>query len=146
MTDVPEHGHDWFDKGSYYDFVGEAFMGGFIKAFSDLPVTIPFNHETTELTIQRIRYALLPEQFPEGAPPVEEPVEEPTTDEGVTPQPEPETPFPEEPHYHFFSKQGSKVFHDSHTGIAQDIRWANETQALEAGLRPCKVCKPKDHD
>lgn len=40
--DHTEHG--WFDIGTYREFVGESFMGGFTNAFSDVPVSIPFSH------------------------------------------------------------------------------------------------------
>ncbi len=40
-----EHGHGWFDVGTYREWVGEAFMGGFIQMFAPtIPVTIGFAH------------------------------------------------------------------------------------------------------
>lgn len=52
------HGHGWFDVGGYYSFVGEAFMGGFVKAFSDVPVTINFDHPPTVEAVNEIRKIL----------------------------------------------------------------------------------------
>lgn len=43
-TDI-DHGHGWFDVATYREFVGEAFMGAFVRAFSDVPVRIPFAHQ-----------------------------------------------------------------------------------------------------
>ncbi len=36
-------GEGWFDVGPYRSWIGEAWMGLFTKAYSNVPVTIPFN-------------------------------------------------------------------------------------------------------
>jgi hypothetical protein len=113
---TPEHGHAWFDKGSYWDFVGESFMGGFIYAYAPtVPVTIEFNHPATPEVGRKIRELLTPELVV------------------------PET-------FNFFGVTNSKVFHDSHERIKKDLLWRTYHDAEEAGRRPCKTCKPKhDH-
>jgi hypothetical protein len=59
-ADVADHGNDWFDKGPYSSWAGEAFMGLFVKAFSDVQMTMPFEHPVTDYTIERAREVLLP--------------------------------------------------------------------------------------
>lgn len=54
------HGHGWFDVGGYYSWVGEAFMGGFVRAYSDVKVTIAFVHPPTDQAVAEIRAALTP--------------------------------------------------------------------------------------
>lgn len=151
------HGHGWFDVGGYYSWVGEAFMGLFIKAFSDLPVTIHFHHPATPEAARETREAFLGTETPE--PPVEEPTVEP---EAPAPPPAPEEPMPEDPiaptptppeeptapedggeaEAPFYGKSNSKVFHDSHKGITRDVEWDSVEEAVNDGRRACKVCKP----
>lgn len=72
-----EHDHGWFDVGTYEEWVGESFMGGFTRAYSDVAVTLTqFVHRTTDEAAVRIRQIITPEL---GAPP-------------WSPQPTPETP------------------------------------------------------
>lgn len=60
--DLPEHGHDWFDKGTYWEWVGESFMSGFMVAYSDLPISLDnFTHKTTTEVANKIRQILTPE-------------------------------------------------------------------------------------
>lgn len=122
--DATEHGHDWFDVGTYREWIGEAFMGGFIKAFAPtVPVTIPFTHPATTQVGLEIRRILLP------------PVE---------PEPEP-TPTPDE-HDHepvFASNGGEDIYHDSHHRVNHDRTFASSHEAEAAGYRACKVCKPR---
>lgn len=54
------HGHSWFDVGGYYSWVGEAWMGLFIKAYSDLPVTIPFDHPPDYEAVHVAQHAFTP--------------------------------------------------------------------------------------
>lgn len=62
--DTTEHGHDWFDKGTYWEWVGESFMGGFTAAFSDLPNTNNnFIHKETPAVIAVIRRELGDTQY-----------------------------------------------------------------------------------
>ncbi len=67
--DDTEHGHDWFDVGTYYEWLGESFMSVFIQAFApSIPVTIPFVHMATAEHARLIRAALLgPTVFTTGA-------------------------------------------------------------------------------
>lgn len=125
-TDTPtEHGHDWFDKGDYYTWVGEAFMGGFVKAYSSFPVTIDFTHAPTPYVAQRIREILTPEQA--------EPKPLPSTP--VAPTPEPTTDGP------YVSTKGSPYFHRNHRGLRGTITYASRAEAIAARKRPCFVCK-----
>lgn len=57
---TPEHGHGWLDTGEYRDWVGEAFMGGFIVAFTDIKPTIPFSHPASPEVGRKIRDILQP--------------------------------------------------------------------------------------
>lgn len=62
------HGHGWFDVSTYRSWVGEAWMGLFTKAFSDIPVTIPFDHPPTDAAVAEVRQVFLPEpEAPEPA-------------------------------------------------------------------------------
>jgi len=55
-----EHGHGWFDVGSYREWVGESFMSVFIRSFApSIPVTIPFVHMAAGDDARLIRSALL---------------------------------------------------------------------------------------
>jgi hypothetical protein len=53
----PEHG--WFDVSTYRDWVGESLMGGFVQAFSPLPVTIRFSHELDAAGAKELRRIML---------------------------------------------------------------------------------------
>lgn len=54
------HGHGWFDVDSYRSWVGEAWMGLFVRAYSDFPVTIGFDHPPTKEAIREVRHTLTP--------------------------------------------------------------------------------------
>lgn len=41
-----------------------------------------------------------------------------------------------------FASVKGRVYHDAHRGIRQDRTWPSAQAATEAGLRPCKVCRP----
>lgn len=138
------HGHSWFDVGGYYSWVGEAFMGGFVAAFSDLPVTIAFDHPTTPEVAAEIRVAFgLGDTTPEEPTPD---VEEPQVPDEPTAPKEPgadEPVVPEDNEAPFFGLDNSRVFHDSHKGIGQQVVWQSYEAAVNDGRRPCKVCKPR---
>ncbi|MCA1569291.1 MAG: hypothetical protein LC798_03005 [Chloroflexi bacterium] len=69
--DTPEHGHDWFDMDSYNTWAGEAWMGLFTAATSDVRVTLTqFVHKVTPEGIDVTRRLL-----------------------GITPAPEPKRVF-----------------------------------------------------
>lgn len=148
------HGHGWFDVGGYYSWVGEAFMGLFIKAFSDLPVTIRFDHPATSEAARETREAFLGVETPDTPveepvsppePPAEDPVVEPE-DPGLPAPPEEPLPEPEDggeaDEAPFFGLESSEVFHDSHKKVAREVVWQSAQAALDDGRRPCKVCKP----
>lgn len=54
------HGHGWFDVGGYYSFVGEAFMGAFVKTYTTYAVTMDFDHPTSHLATYGVRNTLTP--------------------------------------------------------------------------------------
>jgi hypothetical protein len=59
-----EHGHTWFDNPDYFSDVGEAFMGLFVRAFSDYPVTLTgFKHRVTEEMARSARDLLQPRAY-----------------------------------------------------------------------------------
>lgn len=94
---APEpHGHGWFDVGTYREFVGEALMGAFTRAFSNFPDTIPFAHTLPDDKLLILRELMLPK------------AESPPSDEAVFP---------------YFGVAGSSVYHDEHAGIRRDVEW-----------------------
>ncbi len=116
------HTCSWFDVNSYGWWCGEAFMEGFIEAYMpSIPVTINLNHPVGPEDRMAIRASLTPEL--DVVPP---PVEPEVNTNRV-----------------FTSGPPSKTFHDSHNRIAQEQWFESSALAVEAGLRPCKVCRPK---
>lgn len=109
--------HGWFDKGPYATWSGEAFMGLFVAAYSDLPVTFDqFVHEPTPDVVALLR-SMGPVQPP--PPPYEE----------VT----------------FVGCRRSSVFHKqgAHWWLTCGYyKWPSREAALSVGRRPCKWCKP----
>jgi hypothetical protein len=78
-----DHDHSWFDVGGYYSWVGEAWMGLFVRAWSDFAVTIDFpDHPPTDEAVAAVRRWFTPELDlpqdlgvePEPVPPVEDDV------------------------------------------------------------------------
>ena len=108
------HGHGWFDVGTYREWVGEEFMGLFVRAFSDLPVTIVLSHTWDADAITQVRMALL----------------------GTPSQP------PAEPDLLYFASNRGATYHDSHKGIPAERVFTRLEDAQTAGLRACKTCKP----
>lgn len=144
------HNHSWFDVGSYRSWVGEAFMGAFTKAYSDFPVTIPFDHPVSPDVIRTTQDTLTPGLFvpvPPVPPAVEpdvpeaEPIPNPPEDEPEAPAPDVPAPKPGAPYY--AGKSSRKIFHDSHKRIAPVRTFDSFQDALDAGFRPCKTCDPK---
>lgn len=64
-----EHGHTWFDNPSYWDDVGESFMGLFVMAYApSIPVELGgFSHRPTPELAKQVREILTPATSP---PPV----------------------------------------------------------------------------
>jgi hypothetical protein len=60
----PAHEHGWFDMGDYSTWVGESFMAGFTRAYSDVQITLTtqFVHVTTDAVARRIRTIITPQQ------------------------------------------------------------------------------------
>lgn len=100
-----EHGHGWFDAGTYAEEAGEAWMGLFVRSFSDLPVTITFAHPPTDQAVARVR-----ELLGDVAP--------------------------------LFAQKGSAVYHDRHKGRRRDREFWTPEEARDAGLTPCRGCRP----
>ncbi len=61
--DETPHDHGWFEEtgnNDYWSWVGESFMGGFVRAFSNYQVTLDsFTHASTPEIAQKIRNILL---------------------------------------------------------------------------------------
>lgn len=111
--DIGAHGHDWFDVGPYESWAGEAWMGLFTAATSDVRVTLTqFVHKVTPEAVGVARRLL-----------------------GL----EPEPPPPPRP---VFGARRSTLFHDIHLGIRHDFEWPTREEAIAAGRRPCRVCNP----
>jgi hypothetical protein len=127
--DVPEsgdinHGHSWFDgPAGYATWVGESVMALFGMAFSDVPVTIHLTHPITEEAIRVLRDAALP----------------PTPEPPPTPDPEPEPSAARV----YRAKPHSKVVHDAHRGQEPTEWFPSLSDAEAAGLRACRVCRPR---
>lgn len=132
------HTCSWFDVGSYSWWVGEAFMEGFIEAYSNIPVSIKLNHPVGPEDRNTIREALTPTPVapPEPAP---EPTPEPEPQPEPTPEPEPEARF----YRGKTKKKKSTIFHDKHGRIEPDEWFSSLDEATASGLRACKTCKPK---
>lgn len=113
------HGHGWFDVGGYRSWVGEGWMGVFVRAFSDVPVTIPFTHAPTPEVVAEVRALLTPT-----------PVDDPTDNVwGVVPS-------------NVFHSAASSTGRHRRVFESRDVEWTNRDAAVAAGRRPCKVCKP----
>lgn len=122
-----EHGHAWFDKGAYADFVGESFMEGFVKAYSDIPVTITgFTHPTTPAVVAEIVDTLGPKAQPA------------VTDGTLAPQP----PVFQHNSGLWFTTFGSSRFHRNHRGMRENIQWPTREAAVATGRIPCRICNP----
>lgn len=50
----------WFDVGPYRSWVGEAWMGLFVRAYTDVAVTIPFDRPPTDEAVTYVRSQLTP--------------------------------------------------------------------------------------
>jgi len=107
--------HTWFDKGPYNTWSGEAMMGLFVTAYSDLPVTFDqFVHKPTPDVV-----ALLRSLGPVPPPPAVMFVGCRTSS--------------------VFHKK------DAHWWLSCSTHtWASWEAAVAAGRRPCRWCKPSE--
>lgn len=97
-SNIGDHSHGWFDIGGYETWVGESFMAGFTRAYSNARITLTqFVHATTDEVARKIRHVVTPELGvpPWDTPPLEpDPGPEPTPEPEPKPEPEPEAPSP----------------------------------------------------
>lgn len=70
-------------------------------------------------------FFVAPEPTPE---PIPAPIPEPT------PRPDEEAPY--------FAVENSSVYHDNHRSIDRDRVFWTKDEATNAGLRPCRICRP----
>lgn len=126
--DKTAHNHGWFEEtgnNDYWSWVGESWMGAFIRAYSDIePWDKGFMHRLDERQAQ----AILPVLDPVPEPPTEQPPTSPTPTGPIT--------------YGFFATKTGSVFHDVHRGVKQVRTFETRSDAVAAGLSPCKTCKP----
>jgi hypothetical protein len=87
-----------------------------VEAYTPLTATINLHHEVTPHVIAVARRILTPELVEPVAP----------------------TAAP------FFGMRRSKVVHDAHEGIERQVEWPTLADAVAAGRRPCRVCRPKE--
>lgn len=82
------HGHGWFDVSGYYTWLGEWYMGAFVKGFSEgIPVTIEFDHPLTEEAALEVRHAFMLKILEDNPVPPSEPVPVPPIEkEGCLPR------------------------------------------------------------
>jgi hypothetical protein len=113
--------HTWWERpgedygAAYNRLIGETMMQVVVEAYTPLKATINLHHEVTPHVIDVARRILTPESVEPAAP----------------------TAAP------FFGLRRSKVVHDNHSDIARDIEWDSLAEAIAAGRRPCRVCRPK---
>jgi hypothetical protein len=101
---------------AYSDQAGETWMPVVVEAYTPLRATINLHHEVTPHVIDVARRILTPELVEPSAP----------------------TAAP------FFGLRRSKVLHDAHEGIDRQVEWPTLADAVAAGRRPCRVCRPKE--
>jgi len=122
--DTTPHDHGWFEETgnqNYWAFVGEAWMGGFIQAYTELEPSLGnFEHKINEAEAQQIREILTPAGS--GMPPA--------------------IPNPMGSVWALYT---GKVYHDHHKSLEKgQLRFfPSSAEARVAGLKPCRVCKPK---
>jgi hypothetical protein len=116
----PDEHPPWWERSDYskeYGVLpGETFMEIVVEAYTPLTATINLHHEVTPHVIAVARRILTPESVEPVAP----------------------TAAP------FFGLRRSKVVHDNHSDITRDIEWDSLAEAIAAGRRPCRVCRPKE--
>lgn len=141
--------HTWWEVKDYQEeynrLLGETFMEVFCRAYApDLPITMLLDHPVTAKAIQLTREILTPELVA-PAPPIT-----PVEPAPVEPEPAPLPPGGGDSgpgSSPFFAIVGSTVVHDSHMwkgGKTKKVYYDRLSDAIDAGLRPCRVCKPKE--
>lgn len=111
------HVCSWFDVGAYRDWVGEAFMEGFIEAFSNMHATLTLRHPVNADQANAIRWAILgPEKLPE--------VIFVGTASGKA-----------------FHRPKCPFIRPSWVVTASG--WTSVEHAVSTGRRPCRVCRPR---
>jgi hypothetical protein len=112
--------HTWWEKldygGEYTTLIGESAMEIIVRAYTPLKATINLHHEVTPHVIDVARRILTPELVEPAAPAVAS----------------------------FFGLRRSEIVHDAHEGIERQVEWPTLADALTAGRRPCRVCRPKE--
>ncbi len=108
------HGHSWFDVGGYYEWLGEAWMGLFVRAFSPYPVTINFSHPPTDEAIAAVRALFLP----------------PAVVPSVRGKARSAVYHRADAHPWWFRLPG------------RTVDWSTAADARAAGRRPCRLCRP----
>jgi hypothetical protein len=125
---TPAHGHGWFEEtgnNDYWSWVGEAWMYGFIKAFTDIePGTGGMHHELTESDAAGVR-ELLGAKVP------------------AEPEPDPE-PEPEPAPGQVCAAKFGYAYHrvGAHWWVVCTRTYPSREAAEVAGRRPCRICKP----
>jgi hypothetical protein len=118
--DGPDEHPPWWQRSDYSaeygTLPGESFMEIVVEAYTPLTATINLHHEVTPHVIDVARRILTPELVEPSAPTV--------------------APF--------FGLRRSKVVHDAHEGIERQVEWPTLADAVAAGRRPCRVCRPKE--
>lgn len=122
--------HTWWEvrdyAGEYPILLGETFMEVFCRAFApSIPISMHLAHKVTPEAIAATIAILTPERTP--APP-------------PSPSPQPEPAVEADDVYGHFN---SKIFHDDHRKIRREVVFGSYVEAVAAGRRPCKVCKPQ---
>jgi hypothetical protein len=116
----PDEHPPWWERSDYSKeygtLPGETFMEIVVEAYTPLTTTINLHHEVTPHVIDLARRILTPELVEPAAP----------------------TAAP------FFGLRRSKVVHDAHEGIERQVEWPTLADAVVAGRRPCRVCRPKE--
>ncbi len=114
--------HTWWEKvdynTEYFSLIGEGFMQVFTFAYSDMPFSgaEAFEHRITKEQAPMVRKILGIER----------------TDMDVSVQ-----------NKNYFARLGAYVFHDTHKNkFANITTFATREEAINAGLRPCLICKP----
>lgn len=109
-SSIGDHGHGWFDISGYETWVGESWMGGFTRGWSDVRVFLDqFTHATTDDVARKLRQIVTPDLGPPPWDQTTEPAPEPTPE--PSPEPSPEEPEPREPSAPWWKRLWSWLLH-----------------------------------